>query len=108
MSLIVSAWSRGSGQTFQSFSRPSSTPPGGVRLVGLVQPGRRDAMTSRLRRNLLASFAARVWVAAISLAFVPIYLHAMGVEAYGLVGLYVALQSLLTLLELGLGTALNR
>ena len=63
---------------------------------------------SRLRANLLAGFAGRGWTAAMALVFVPVVIHRLGIEAYGLVGVYASLQSLVVLLDLGLGLTLNR
>ena len=42
------------------------------------------------------------------LAFVPLYIKYMGIEAYGLVGLFALLQSWLALLDVGLTPALSR
>ena len=42
------------------------------------------------------------------LAFVPLYIHYLGVEAWGLVGLMTMLQALLTLLDMGLTPTLSR
>ena len=43
-----------------------------------------------------------------SLAFVPLYIKFMGIESYGLVGIYVSLQSIFGLLDMGISTTLNR
>ncbi len=43
-----------------------------------------------------------------SLAFIPLYIHFMGIEAYGLVGFFVLLLGILNLLDLGLSTTVNR
>lgn len=59
-------------------------------------------------RNFIASFASKIWIGLLNLALVPIYLAYMGVEAYGLVGFYVTLQSLVVLLDLGLTATINR
>lgn len=42
------------------------------------------------------------------LAFVPVYIHYLGVEAWGLVGLMSMLQAWLTLLDMGLTPTLSR
>ena len=63
---------------------------------------------SRVPRNILANFAGNGWVALVSLAFVPVYIHFMGIESYGLVGLFTSLYALFALLDAGLGTTLNR
>ncbi len=61
-----------------------------------------------LRWNLAANFAGQGWRALMGLAFVPFYLSILGVEAYGLIGLYTSLQIALALLDAGLRPALAR
>jgi O-antigen/teichoic acid export membrane protein len=63
---------------------------------------------SRAELNLLANFAGTAWTAVMQLAFVPIYVKLMGIEAYGLVGFYVVLQAALQVLDLGLSPSMNR
>lgn len=63
---------------------------------------------SQLRQNILANLVGRGCSALMALAFVPAYIHFMGIEAYGLVGFFVTLQAILSLLDLGLSTTLNR
>ncbi len=47
-------------------------------------------------------------MALIGIVMLPFYVEALGVEAYGLVGLFIAFQSLLTLLDFGLSATLMR
>ena len=61
-----------------------------------------------VERNVLANFAARVWAGVISILLIPVYIRYLGVEAYGLVGVFVSLQALLLLLDLGLGATVSR
>jgi O-antigen/teichoic acid export membrane protein len=61
-----------------------------------------------LKSSLLASFLAKGWSAFLSLAFVPVYIKFLGVEAYGLIGAFLTLQAVIFLLDLGLGPALTR
>lgn len=63
---------------------------------------------SLLRRNLLANFCGRGWGALMNLAFVPLFIRFMGIEAYGLVGFYTTLVAVLSVLDLGLSFTLNR
>jgi len=44
----------------------------------------------------------------LSILFIPFYLRFMGIEAYGLVGFYLALSNVLGILDLGLGSTMNR
>ena len=59
-------------------------------------------------RNIIANFAGRAWVMLMGFAFVPIYLHLLGIEAYGLIGFFLTLQSVLGFMDLGLSLTLNR
>jgi O-antigen/teichoic acid export membrane protein len=63
---------------------------------------------SALRRNLAANFVAQTWTVVLGLAFVPVFLHLLGAEGYGLVGFAVSLQAMLAVLDLGLATTANR
>jgi O-antigen/teichoic acid export membrane protein len=62
----------------------------------------------RLSARFLANLLGAGWSSLLLLVFVPVYVRAMGIEAYGLVGIYVALLSLMQLVELGLGPTINR
>ena len=59
-------------------------------------------------RNVIANVAGNVWTGLMALAFIPLYIHFMGIEAYGLVGFFITLQAVFSLLDLGLSTTLNR
>ena len=61
-----------------------------------------------LRKNLLANFAGRFWASGISLVFIPLYIRFLGIEAYGLIGVYLSLMALVSILDMGLSTTLNR
>lgn len=61
-----------------------------------------------LRRNLIANYLGQAWAAVMSLAFVPFYIHYLGIESYGLIGLFSLLQSWLSLLDVGLTPTLGR
>jgi O-antigen/teichoic acid export membrane protein len=61
-----------------------------------------------LKLNIIANFIGRGWIAIMGLAFVPLYIKFMGIEAYGLVGFSATIQALSSLLDMGLSTTLNR
>jgi O-antigen/teichoic acid export membrane protein len=44
----------------------------------------------------------------VQLACVPLYIHFLGVEAYGLIGFYLMFQAMLQVLDLGLSPTMNR
>jgi O-antigen/teichoic acid export membrane protein len=61
-----------------------------------------------LKRNLLWNYACQLWSALANLLFVPWYLHFLGVEAYGVIGLFASIQIWFTLLDMGITPALAR
>lgn len=61
-----------------------------------------------LKRNLIANYVGQGWTALMGIAFVPLYIAALGAESYGLVGVFSVLQASLTLLDLGLTPTLSR
>lgn len=63
---------------------------------------------SAFRWNLVANYLGKGWSAIVSLAFIPVYLRYLGVEAYGLVGVQASLLALLSLLDFGLSSAVTR
>ena len=67
-----------------------------------------STLRSRIRANLAANVVGALWAALIQVAVIPFYIRLMGIEAYGLIGFFVVLQSALQLLELGLGPTANR
>lgn len=62
---------------------------------------------SVIRRNIIANVAAKGWTVLLSLGVIPIYIHFIGIEAFGLIGFFLSLMAVLSLLDLGLGTSLN-
>ncbi|TRW14876.1 lipopolysaccharide biosynthesis protein [Glacieibacterium frigidum] len=60
------------------------------------------------RRNIVANYIGQGVAAVVSLAVVPIYIRYLGIEAYGLVGLFATLQVWMTLLDLGMTPTLGR
>ncbi len=61
-----------------------------------------------IKRNLLANFIGQGWTALISLAFVPLYIKYLGIEAYGLIGLFSLMTAWLSLLDMGMTPTLSR
>lgn len=62
----------------------------------------------RLERNTLANLAGTVWSVALGIVCVPLVIRFLGAEAFGLVGLFLTLQSIFAILDLGIGATLNR
>jgi len=61
-----------------------------------------------LKKNVIANYLGQGWVGLIGLAFVPLYIKYLGIEAYGLIGVFALLQAWLTLLDMGITPTLNR
>lgn len=61
-----------------------------------------------LKKNAIANYLGQGWVALMGLAFVPVYIRYLGVEAWGLVGFMSMMQAWLMLLDMGLSPTLSR
>lgn len=61
-----------------------------------------------LKRNLVANYLGQGWVALMGFVFVPVYIRYLGIEAYGVIGLFAMLQAWLALLDAGLNIPLRR
>ena len=61
-----------------------------------------------LRKNILANYASQIYVAAIGILILPLYIKYMGAEAYGLVGVFTMLQAWFGLLDMGLTPTIAR
>jgi O-antigen/teichoic acid export membrane protein len=61
-----------------------------------------------LKINTIANYLGQGWTAVMGIAFVPLYLKYLGMEAYGLIGVFAMLQAWLILLDMGMTPTLNR
>lgn len=61
-----------------------------------------------LKVSLISSYLSQAYISLIGIALMPVYLHYMGVEAFGLIGFSIMLQGWLQLLDLGLTPTLSR
>lgn len=61
-----------------------------------------------IKRNLIASYVSQGWVALMGVAFVPLYIRYLGIEAYGLIGAFAVLYSILVILDFGISPTLMR
>lgn len=61
-----------------------------------------------IKKNIIANLAGSAWQAVMGLAFVPFYIKLMGVESYGIVGVFTSLMGMLAVLDLGLSQSMNR
>jgi O-antigen/teichoic acid export membrane protein len=76
--------------------------------------GARGSLAARLggrssfTANMLSNYLGRGWEAAMSVAFVPLYIRFLGAEAYGVVGIIAVIQSFMLILDFGLTPTLTR
>ena len=63
---------------------------------------------SLLKQNISANLFGNGWQTLMALVFVPFYIKFMGVESYGLIGIFTMLQLMAGLLDMGLIGTLNR
>src|SRR5262249_32891259 len=50
----------------------------------------------------ISGFVCQAWIALVSLVSFPIFIHLLGMEAFGLIGFYLTLKMILQVLDLGL------
>ena len=61
-----------------------------------------------LQRNIIANYISQIYVAAVGILILPLYIQYMGAEAYGLVGFFTMLQAWFGLLDMGLTPTIGR
>ena len=61
-----------------------------------------------LKKNLIFNYIGQAWTALMGLVFIPVYIKYLGIESYGLIGLFGVLQTWLSLLDMGMTPTLNR
>src|SRR3990172_7347981 len=61
-----------------------------------------------IKRNIVANFGGNIWTGLMGLVFVPLYIHFLGIEAYGLIGIFATILAVFGLLDMGLSATLNR
>ena len=63
---------------------------------------------SQISKNVVANYAGSFWNVLMSVTFVPVYIKLMGIEAYGLVGVFASLLALFSIMNMGLGATMTR
>jgi O-antigen/teichoic acid export membrane protein len=63
---------------------------------------------SVVKKNIAANFFGNVWTGLMGLIFVPLYIRFLGIEAYGLMGIFATLLAIFGLLDMGLGASMTR
>ncbi len=64
--------------------------------------------TSTVKRNVIANFVSNGWTALTALVMIPLYVRLLGVEAWGIIGIFASLQTICVVLDFGLSTTLSR
>ena len=63
---------------------------------------------SSVRHNLLANLGGKGLSLLISLACVPVYIRVLGIAGYGLIGIWMTLETVANLIDLGLSPTITR
>ncbi len=58
--------------------------------------------------NMVANIGGQAWVTLLMVAFVPVFIRHLGMESYGLIGLFMTLQVVMTIFDAGMSPTLNR
>jgi O-antigen/teichoic acid export membrane protein len=61
-----------------------------------------------VKRNIAANYLGRGWVAINGFLFIPLYIHFLGVEAYGVIGFFASMMAVLAFLDFGMSQTLVR
>ena len=61
-----------------------------------------------VKRDIVANYLGNAWVAIVQIAFVPLYIRYLGIEAFGLIGIFASLQVLMSFLDVGMTPTLTR
>jgi O-antigen/teichoic acid export membrane protein len=61
-----------------------------------------------VNKNVIANYLGQGWSMLMGLAFVPLYIKYLGVESYGLIGIFALLQTWLGLFDVGMTPTLSR
>ncbi len=59
-------------------------------------------------KNILSNAALQAWLALSQVLLVPLYIHYLGIEAYGLVGFYASIQAIFFIFDFGFSATLNQ
>lgn len=61
-----------------------------------------------LKKNIFANYASQLYVTAVGILILPLYVKYLGAESFGLVGFFTMLQAWFALLDLGLTPTIGR
>ena len=63
---------------------------------------------SLVKKNIFANFSGSFISSIISIIFIPLYIKYLGIEAWGLIGIFTTIQSAVIVLDLGLSSSMTR
>lgn len=61
-----------------------------------------------LRVKIAINYLGQAWSAIIGLIFIPIYVELLGIDAYGVIGIFTVLMGFMTIADFGLTPTVNR
>jgi O-antigen/teichoic acid export membrane protein len=65
-------------------------------------------MGRKTKTNVIANYIGQGWSSLLTFAFIPLYIRYIGMESYGLIGLFSVIEAWLSLLDMGMTPTLNR
>jgi O-antigen/teichoic acid export membrane protein len=63
---------------------------------------------SVVKKNILANFSGSFLTSLITIVFIPLYIKYLGIEAWGIIGIFSTIQSAVIILDLGLSASMTR
>jgi len=63
---------------------------------------------TKIGKNIISNLGLQGWLTVSQIILVPFYIHYLGVEAYGLVGLYTSLMAVFFLLDFGFSATIQQ
>lgn len=61
-----------------------------------------------IKTNTIANYVGQLYMAIMAVAIVPFYIERMGIEGYGLVGMFAMVQGWMQLLDMGISASISR
>jgi O-antigen/teichoic acid export membrane protein len=61
-----------------------------------------------LSKNITANIIANIWLSILPLLLIPIFINLLGIESYGLIGFYLTLCLIFSILDTGISSAVIR
>lgn len=61
-----------------------------------------------IKKNIISNYLGQGWSGLMAIAFLPSYVQWLGIEAYGLIGIFAVIQALVMIFDIGMSPTLNR